>query len=132
MDKMEILKKDTRIETSVKVKKTISTLAVWLAVFNMFLFVPLSFFGVVPDTLVFVNSIIVLCLGISVAVLTEVTRRMIRENMIEMMNAIKDRILTPEDKEKLEEEKNKLFEKIEKITDLIINEDNCEEEKKDE
>ena len=86
MDKMEILKKDIRIETATKVKKILASVIIWLAMINLFLFVPLTLFNVVPLGLVFVNSIVIFCMTVGMITLDFVVKKMMKENILEIKN----------------------------------------------
>ena len=126
MDKMEILKKDIRIDTMKKVIKTISSVILWLAMINLFLFVPLTFFNVTPLGLVFVNSIIIFCMLVGVVTLDIVMKKMMKDNILEMITEMKKEVLSPEDKEKLEEVEKEFFNTLDKIAKDIVDEDDSE------
>lgn len=123
MDKMEILKKDIRIDTMKKVIKTISSVILWLAMINLFLFVPLTFFNVTPLGLVFVNSIIIFCMLVGMITLNIVMKKMMKDNILEMIAEMKKEVLSPEDKAELEKVENEFFNTLDKIAKDIVNED---------
>jgi predicted ABC-type exoprotein transport system permease subunit len=123
MDKMEILKKDIRIDTMKKVIKTISSVIIWLAMINLFLFIPLTFFNVTPLGLVFVNSIIIFCMLVGMVTLNIVMKKMMKDNILEMITEMKKEVLSPEDKEKLEEVEKEFFNTLDKIAKDIVDED---------
>lgn len=126
MDKMEILKKDIRIDTMKKVIKTISSVILWLAMINLFLFVPLTFFNVTPLGLVFVNSIIIFCMLVGMITLNIVMKKMMKDNILEMITEMKKEVLSPEDKEKLEKVEVEFFNTLDKIAKDIVDEDDSE------
>ena len=123
MDKMEILKKDIRIKTAITVRKTLASITLWLAMINLFLFVPLTFFNVTPLGLVFVNSIIIFCIVTAMITLEIVTKKMMKDNILEMITEMKKEVLSPEDKAELEKVENEFFNTLDKIAKDIVNED---------
>ena len=120
MDKMEILKKDIRIKTAITVRKTLASITLWLAMINLFLFVPLTFFNVTPLGLVFVNSIIIFCIVIAMITLEVVTKKMMKENILEMITEMKKEVLSPEDKAELEKVEKDFFNTLDKIANDIV------------
>lgn len=126
MDKMEILKKDIRIKTAITVRKTLASITLWLAMINLFLFVPLTFFNVTPLGLVFVNSIIIFCILIAMITLEVVTKKMMKDNILEMITEMKKEVLSPEDKAELEKVENEFFNTLDKIAKDIVDEDDSE------
>ena len=126
MDKMEILKKDIRIKTAITVRKTLASITLWLAMINLFLFVPLTFFNVTPLGLVFVNSIVIFCIVTAMITLEIVTKKMMKDNILEMITEMKKEVLSPEDKAELEKVENEFFNTLDKIAKDIVNEDDSE------
>ena len=120
MDKMEILKKDIRIKTAITVRKTLASITLWLAMINLFLFVPLTFFNVTPLGLVFVNSIIIFCIVIAMITLEVVTKKMMKDNILEMITEMKKEVLSPEDKAELEKVEKDFFNTLDKIANDIV------------
>ena len=104
-------KADFKLKRLIDIKEFLMTMFAWGAVFNLFLFVPLAFFGCMSLATVFVYSCFLFCLFIALVVVS-----IIKDNML------KDKMAVD-----FEEFKNKLsnfaksLEKIDEDLDVNIN-----------